>query len=91
TSESITVGSDPDLTVSVSTNGSEKLTTVCVTVDNKTKRTYNNSASNQTLTRELGITLQNGAHTIEVETTTQTNPDTTERTPRNNTSTKLLI
>jgi hypothetical protein len=80
--ESITVGSDPDLTLSVSVNESRELTAVRVAVDNETRQTYNNSTLNQTLNRELDITLGNGAHTIEVRTTTRTDART------NNTSTE---
>jgi len=87
-SESITVGSNPDLMLSVSVNGSEELTVVRVTVDNETRRIYNSSTLNQTLTRELDITLSNGAHTIDVKTTTQRGSRADERTRRNNTSTE---
>ncbi len=85
--ESVTVGSDPDLTLSVSVNDSQELTTVRVAVDNKTRRTYNNSGSNQTLTRELDISLRNGAHTIAVTTTTRTDPPGGEKTEITSTST----
>ena len=87
-SESITVGSNPDLTLSVSVNGSEELTDVRVTVDNETRRIYDNSTFNQTLTRELDITLGNGAHTVDVKTTTQRGSRADEGTRRNSTSTE---
>ena len=87
-SESITVGSNPDLMLSVSVNGSEELTAVRVTVDNETRRIYNSSTLNQTLTRELDITLSNGVHTIDVKTTTQRGSRADEGTRRNNTSTE---
>ena len=87
-SESITVGSSPDLALSVSVNGSEELTAVRVAVDNETRRIYNTSTLNQTLTRELDIPLRNGAHTIDIKTTTQRRSPSTERTHTNNTSTE---
>gem|GEM_PF-1514741 len=87
-SESITVGSNPDLTLSVSVNGSEELTAVRVAVDNETRRVYDNSTLNQTLTRELDITLSNGVHTIDVKTTTQRGSRADETERRNNTSTE---
>ena len=87
-SESITVGSSPDLALSVSVNGSEELTAVRVAVDNETRRIYNTSTLNQTLTRELDIPLRNGAHAIDVKTTTQRRSPSTERTHTNNTSTE---
>ncbi len=90
-SESITVGSNPDLTLSVSVNGSEELTTVCVTVDNKTRRVYDNSTLNQILMRKLGITLSNGVHIIDIKTTTQRGSRVDEETRRNNTSTETAL
>ena len=87
-SESITVGSSPDLALSVSVNGSEELTAVRVAVDNETRRIYNTSTLNQTLTRELDIPLRNGAHAIDIKTTTQRRSPSTERTHTNNTSTE---
>ncbi len=90
-SESITVGSSPDLALSVSVNGSEELTAVRVAVDNETRRIYNTSTLNQTLTRELDIPLRNGAHAIDVKTTTQRRSPSTERTHTNNTSTETAL
>nr|AKY04214.1 hypothetical protein [uncultured haloarchaeon] len=90
-SESITVGSSPDLALSVSVNGSEELTAVRVAVDNETRRIYNTSTLNQTLTRELDIPLRNGAHTIDIKTTTQRRSPSTERTHTNNTSTETAL
>ena len=90
-SESITVGSSPDLALSVSVNGSEELTAVRVAVDNETRRIYNTSTLNQTLTRELDIPLRNGAHAIDIKTTTQRRSPSTERTHTNNTSTETAL